>query len=383
MRVAWLTPYLPFPENTGGRIRVAQLSRALASQAELSLFSSLSSHDLRDDTHPPRFEPWQEIFTAPFVEATSPFGLKPLPARRMPPKLTSLLVDAHERRPFDAVVVEHCYAMAALPPALGKAAVVLDEHNIESDYFRGSARRLLPLWSWRRFERAAWRRADRVVTVCESDAEVVRRSAAGKGDCVSNGTAVDAFRFIRPSERKGSSILYVGMMDYPPNVQAARMLALEVLPLVRREVPDATLTLCGRSAKAAVQSLASESVRVTGTVPEVFSVFDEHAAYALPLRHGAGSSLKVLEPLAAGLPLVTSGFGVRGYEIPEDCYTVADDPQSFAQKLVGVLKGRADLDDMAERGRQAAQRYSWAGVGSKFAGIVSEAIERARQAHAA
>lgn len=173
------------------------------------------------------------------------------------------------------------------------------------------------------------------------------------------------------------------MMDYPPNIQAARTLALEVLPLVQKRVPEATLTLCGRSAKGEVRALASSSVSVTGTVPEVFSLFDRHAAYAMPLQQGAGSSLKVLEPLAAGLPLVASPFGVRGYDLDEGCYLKADEPADFARALVQVLTERRELDAMAKRGHEAAQRYSWAGLGAKLADIVEQAVNTRRGKHAA
>lgn len=377
MRVAWLTPYLPFPENTGGRIRIARLAQGLQGRAELSLFSCLSQHDPQASVPSGAFDPWQRVHTQGRVESLGLLSVKPDPARRMPSELSQALCDADAQAPFDAVVVEHCYAMAALPP-LRRAVVVLDEHNIESDYYRRAARlaphKLLEYWSWRRYERAAWRRADQVVTVSERDASVVQQAIPGKGVDVSNGTRFDAFKFIKPSERRGAAILYVGMMDYAPNIHAARMLALEVLPLVRKSVPEATLTLCGRGAGKEVRALASEGVHVTGTLPQVFSLFDRHAAYALPLQHGAGSSLKVLEPLAAGLPLVASAFGVRGYQLNDREYLAADDPVSFARALVEVLQNRERLDSMAERGRKAAERYSWDALGARFAGIVERAV---------
>src|SRR5689334_5907818 len=108
MRVAWLTPYLPFPENTGGRIRVARLAQGLAERAELSLFSCLSQHDSPGSVPPVAdFAPWSHVFTAGRVESLTPFSLKPDPARRLPRELSRALAEADARAPFDAVVVEH------------------------------------------------------------------------------------------------------------------------------------------------------------------------------------------------------------------------------------------------------------------------------------
>jgi polysaccharide biosynthesis protein PslH len=387
MRVAWLTPYLPAPENTGGRIRIARLAQGLAVHAELSLFSCLSQHDGPGSLPSVRnFAPWSHVHTAPRVESLRWLSARPAPARRMPSALGSALADADAKAPFDAVVVEHCYAMEVLP-RLQRAVVVLDEHNIESDYYRGGPGRArgkpLQYWSWRRYERAAWQRADQVVAVSEQDAMTVGLVSPGKGVDVANGTRIDAFHFIPPSQRQGSAILYVGMMDYAPNIEAARILALEVLPLVREVVPDATLTLCGRGARDKVRALASETVHVTGTLPEVFSLFDRHAAYAMPLQQGAGSSLKVLEPLAAGLPLVASAFGVRGYHLDNDEYLRADNAADFAHALIRVLTARAGLDAMAERGRKAAQRYSWEALGARFADVVQRTVKAGQGRHVA
>lgn len=386
MRVAWLTPYLPSPENTGGRIRIARLAMGVATRAKVSLFACISQHDAGTPVPAtPDFAPWSEVFTAPRVESLPLFRFKPNPALRMPAQLTAALAAADAREPFDAVVVEHCYAIAALP-RLKRAVVLLDEHNVESDYYRRAAakapHKLLEYWSWRRYERAAWRRADKVVTVTPRDAQVVNAYVPGKGVDVSNGTRIESFRYIPPSRRPGAGILYVGMMDYPPNIEAAKTLALEVLPLVQKSVPEATLTLCGRGAGAAVRALASSSVRITGTVPEVFGLFDQHAAYAMPLQHGAGSSLKVLEPFAAGMPLVASSFGVRGYALSGDEYVPADGTESFANALVRVLTQRHLLDGMAEKARKIAEQYSWSALGQRFADTVSGLVQARGSAHA-
>lgn len=381
MRIAWLTPYLPLEENTGGRIRIARLANGFEPEDELVLYSRIAVHDSPLDDAAVPSGPWSLIRTAPSNPPSSSLSSRPSPARAMPQRLSQRMAEDDARAPFDAVVVEHCYAIEALP-RLAHAAVVVDEHNIESDYYR----RLLannPLkWfeysTWRRYERSVWQRADEVVTVSSRDAEVVRAAEPGKGVVATNGTRIEAFRYIPPSARSGSAILYVGMLDYPPNRAAALTLAREILPKLRERVPDATLTLVGRNAGAEIRALASDYVRVTGTVPEVFQFFDRHAAYAMPLFHGAGSSLKVLEPFAAGLPLVASEFGVRGYGLDGSEYVRADDVAGFVSGLTRALTHRAELDAMAERAKAVAARHAWSAIGRQFADIVRHAVQARR-----
>jgi glycosyltransferase involved in cell wall biosynthesis len=201
---------------------------------------------------------------------------------------------------------------------------------------------------------------------------------------VPNGTSIDQLRFIPPSQRRGNKILFVGMMAYPPNVQAVTMLARQVLPALRRRVPDATLTIAGRAAGAEVRALASDHVRVLGTLPDVFALFDEHVAYAAPLSLGGGSSLKVLEPLAAGVPLVASAFAVRGHSLGDRDYLRAETPGELVAALERVLTRRAELDEMAARGRAVAERHAWPASAASFARIVREVVAaRARRAAAA
>ncbi len=381
MRIAWLTPYLPLEENTGGRIRIARLANGFEPDDELVLYSRIAVHDSPHDDTAVSSSPWKAIRTAASNPKSSSLSSRPSPARAMPKRLAERIVEDNVRAPFDAVVVEHCYAIEALPH-LPNAAVIVDEHNIESDYYRRlllkNPFKLLEYSTWRRYERSVWRRADEVVTVSARDAEVVRAVEPQKGVVATNGTRVEEFRYIPPSARTGSAILYVGMMDYPPNRAAAIALARDVLPKLRQHVPDATLTLVGRNAGAEVRALASEHVQVTGAVPEVFPFFDRHAAYAMPLFQGAGSSLKVLEPFAAGLPLVASEFGVRGYGLDGSEYIRADDSAGFVSGLMRAITQRAELDAMAERARAVAARHAWSVIGRQFAEIVRRAVQARR-----
>jgi glycosyltransferase involved in cell wall biosynthesis len=393
MRVAWITPYLPAPENTGGRIRMAALARGLAAH-ELCLFSCISSHDVEEERRRQGpFGPWMAVTTAPQRKARElPWSILPAPIRAMNERIAAIVEQQHARRAFDAVVFEHSYAAAAWPRLL-RAAFVLDEHNIESSYAAPtrSAGRLTQLRAGirhaaaRSFEHGVWRRATRVVTVNRADAARVGAIRPEGAEVVPNGIALDAYRFVPPSARRGHGILFVGMMSYAPNVRAAVQLAHEVLPRLLASVPDATLTLAGRDPSPEVRALANARVRVTGTLPSVAPLFDvakgsasavpfEHAAYAMPVASGAGSSLKVLEPLAAGIPVIAPAFAVRGFDLePETHYLRAETTDELVAALRRALLAPGELDTMAQRGRVIAEQHAWSALGRRFADIVENA----------
>lgn len=380
LRIAWLSPYLPAPCNSGGRIRIAQLARSLAHH-ELSLFARLN----RDDETPGEATR-EDLASFSHVHALPPDrvrlpALTPAIPRSFPRALWQQVEAEDAQRPFDAVILEHCYAMHWYRP-LRRAAAILNEHNVESDYWLGEARTKSspPLFvdylRWRAFERRSWQRADAVTAVTVEDARNIEQV---RGQClvIGNGVALENFDFVRPAQRQGRGILFVGTMSYGPNVAAALELANEVLPLVRQRFPEARLTIAGRDPSKAVQALASEHVRVTGRVTSLRELFNQHAVYANPVSYGGGSSLKILEPLSAGLPLVAGEFAARGHGLlPDQHYLESQSAQDMARAIGRVLDAPGQHDDMAARARAFAERHSWKSLAAPFVELVERLAGR-------
>jgi glycosyltransferase involved in cell wall biosynthesis len=189
---------------------------------------------------------------------------------------------------------------------------------------------------------------------------------------VPNGSDALALSYTPPSQRQGKEVLFVGAFFWPPNARAARFLVREVLPRVRSVEPLATLTLCGKSPGVDVALLRRPGVEVTGTVPSVAPYLRRASVYALALFEGAGSSLKVLEALACGVPLVSTAVGARGYPLlPGEHYEPAEDAEGFARAILAVFANPAAFDARAQRGRAFAEAYSWGRVGADFAQAVA------------
>jgi glycosyltransferase involved in cell wall biosynthesis len=259
-------------------------------------------------------------------------------------------------------------------------AFVLDEHNIESEYLReqDAARETLArkshiqhgrLAAW---ERQVWKDAQQIVCVSDADAKLINPYATTPCEVVENGVDCAHTAFTPPSKRSSKTLLFVGSMRHPPNAQAALFLVEKVLPRVWERYPDARLVLCGHDPIREVLGLASSRVEVTGSVPSVEPYLRDAAIVLNPLERGAGTSLKVLEALAAGAPLVTTNVGVRGYpeRIRSACH-IADTPEQFSSSILNCLNTREAQDDKAKRGRLAALEFDWARLSERFESIVS------------
>jgi glycosyltransferase involved in cell wall biosynthesis len=172
-------------------------------------------------------------------------------------------------------------------------------------------------------------------------------------------------------------MVFTGVMDYRPNVDAVVWFCEEILPAIQAEIPEANLTICGSSPTAAVRRLAKKSgVRVTGQVPDTRPYLDEAELFVAPLRMARGVQNKLLEALAMGLPCVASTTAWSGTVIPEgEGIFVADRPSEFAGHVIRLLRDADQRAQMGGRARTAAEaHYRWERQMARLDRVIAEAV---------
>jgi glycosyltransferase involved in cell wall biosynthesis len=174
----------------------------------------------------------------------------------------------------------------------------------------------------------------------------------------------------------GRTVLFVGFMDYPPNADAARFLASDILPLIRREVPEARAVLVGRTSSEAVLQLHDgETIVVRGEAPDLRPYYENASVVVAPLRVGGGTRIKILEAFAWRRPVVTTRVGAEGLRIsPGNDLFVEDTPDGFAARCVALLKDPSLRVAMARRALSVAERYQWSSIRTGFARIIEQRV---------
>jgi polysaccharide biosynthesis protein PslH len=178
---------------------------------------------------------------------------------------------------------------------------------------------------------------------------------------VGNGVDLDYFRSKGIAKRPGS-IVFTGVMDYFPNIDAVVWFCDKVLPIVQQQIPEAALTICGSRPTAAVRRLAKRrGVAVTGRVPDTRPYLDGAEVFVAPMRMARGIQNKLLEALAMGLPCVASEAAAAATNVPDGLgILAADDPDEFALHVVRLLRDGAFRATMAGKARAAAElNYRW------------------------
>jgi glycosyltransferase involved in cell wall biosynthesis len=398
MRILILSPFVPYPPLDGGRIRVLELSKQLAEGHDVEILALASG---RDDIEGARFLDGDGISvqTVPHDTHRIRAGVRALrnrsslylamfSSRSFTKALTEKLA-----RSWDIVQCEYPYTaqyrdVASTSRRTRGPLWVLDAHNVEyalaqslldldrkPSLYRAYARRELELR--RREELAICRRMNHLLTVSETDRRLLASAAPDVPTTViPNGVDPDRFRSrVDPASRTRQGAVFVGKMDYRPNVDAMGWFVGSILPVIKRAVPEFTFTIVGRSPTSTVRRLTAHAgVRVVGDVEDVRPFLDGASAAVIPLRAGTGTRLKLLEALAMECPVVTTTVGCTGIALEHGrSALVADTEEAFASAVLQLLGNPGDRTRLAQEGRNLVEsRYRWKSIGARLNALYAE-----------
>lgn len=222
-------------------------------------------------------------------------------------------------------------------------------------------------WFAQRFESWMFTPYQRIVVVSEPDRqELLSLNPGGPVEVIPNGIDLHHFRLPRV-QRRAKALLFVGNYEYAPNMDAALLLAREILPQVRQQMPDVRLWLVGHAPPPELQALAGEHIKVTGRVPDVRPYLARAGVFVCPLRLGAGIKNKVLEALAMGLPVVATPLSVDGIHVQHGRDVLIADTAGFAAAVIGLLNNTDLQAHLAQQGRVLIEReYGWSQVTERY-----------------
>ncbi len=171
-------------------------------------------------------------------------------------------------------------------------------------------------------------------------------------------------------------ILFVGGFEHTPNIDGARMLVSEVMPLVWREIPDVPVKIVGADPPESVRSLASPRVEIAGWVPDLDPALDSARVMLAPLTYGAGLKGKVTQALACGLPVVTTPIGAEGLDaVDGEHLMIAETAEELAARTLTVLRENELWSRLSRSGQSlAAERYSSEGMSAVLRALLDDVL---------
>ena len=376
MRVLFLCHRLPFPPKRGGKIRPFNMIRRLSQRHEVTVCTvARSEAELREGLPLRAHCADLHVATIGPVRGWSRFALHGLggyPATFgyfWAPELQRTVDRLLAERRFDAILV-HCSSMGPYVADYDGCRKIMDYGDADSEKWIEYARRAAAPVSWgfaleaakvRRYERWLGERFDACSVISPRERDVLSGYVRRPIEVIPNGVDLEYFAS-RGGTRRPHRLIFTGNMSYRPNVDAVRHLCAEILPRVRRDVPDVELYIVGMDPAPAVRRLADEArVVVTGRVDDVRPYFEEAAVAVAPLRVARGLQNKVLEAMAMGVPVVASPAAHQGISaVAGRDLLVGADPAGFAQGVVTLLRDPGGRERMARAGRAAVEEnHCW------------------------
>jgi polysaccharide biosynthesis protein PslH len=411
MNVLWLAHAIPYPPKAGFLTRSYYLLRELARRQSVDLIAFVQ-------------EPWVRT-----LFPTLPEGLEQsrralgdfcrsvtfLPIDRLRPRwgkqstalqalltgstyTTSWLVSAPARAAIAGQLAAHSYDLVhfdtiGLAPYLtlaGRLPAILTHHNIESHmmrrradstrnviarrYFRHEGRKLQAIERRIALEFAAH------ITCSDLDRERLRAIAPDANIVViPNGVDCEFFSSAAVATRP-NSIVFVGSMNWYPNVTAMLFLLREIWPALKKRVSGATMDIVGSSPPDGLLKLARSlpDVTVHGYLPDVRPLIDSAAVYVCPIRDGGGTKLKILDAFAMKKCVVAHPIACEGINVTAGRDVIlADTPQEFVTEISRLLADEPRRSALGAAARQLAEsQYSFRRIGEQFNSTVADVVER-------
>lgn len=382
MKILLLTQVVPYPPDSGPKIKTHNVLRYLAQRHEVHLVSFVRNAGEEASASALRRH-CASVTTVPLRRSKARDALYLLRSLGSPLPFLTLRDDSSafreavsrllEKHRFDAVHADQL-SMAQFAVELPVPLRVLDEHNAVWTIVRRSARselsgpkRLVAEVEWRklrRYEGQVCRAFDRVTVVSEDDRRALADAAGGKLAATVIPIAVDTREeSVLPRSADARHVVSVATMFYPPNVEGVHWFATEVFPLVRRQAPGTSFYLVGSRPPAKIRDLArpESGVEVTGYVADLDPILRKSAVMVVPVKSGSGMRVKILEAFARGIPIVSTTIGVEGIEARAgEHLLVADSPAELARSVLRVLGDQELAGRLAAAGRALVEaRYDW------------------------
>jgi sugar transferase (PEP-CTERM/EpsH1 system associated) len=403
MRILYFSPRRCWPRDTGAKLRDYYLASQLAARCAVTY---LGLRDPSEASSEP--SPTESGFAAYHTAAReSSYTISKLVRGLIGPTPLSVLnySSAHvscilseilQAGSFDAVQIEGVHLSAYLPvirSAASRPVILSDWHNIESEilhrYSRVHPNPMRRAYAWRtanlleRAETQLLAACDVHTVTSEREREWLEaRDSAAEIRVIPNGVDVQYYASSELDQNAPRTrLVFAGSMDYSANVDAVVWFVNSIWPELRDQHPALSFAIVGRDPAPEVRALATDRVNVTGTVPDVRPYYSGALAAVVPLRIGSGTRLKILEAMAAGIPVISTKLGAEGLDLQDGTHLLLADS---ADEMIAAIDRLASSPELwlrlSRSGREMVSRsYDWGILGEDLYRIHCAAIERVRQ----
>lgn len=400
MRILFLTPYLPYPLNNGGLIRVHHLLVNLGEKHDVTAIcmepdndaqakgiSVIEGHGVTVKTVPVANNQKKELkrlYQLLSLVSSKPYQYKQYHSNAMQNAISEHLGSNN----YDLLMVEFSqmgyYDLDTNIPSF------VDQHNVEYEIMhrtfeteKSPLRRLLAYSEWKKYYKHEIENCEKFIgclTTSQRDAEILQqRSPNMECHVIPNGVDSEFFKSSH-TEIDPNMVLFTGTISYYPNTEGIVWFYKNVWPLIVEKKPNATFCIAGKSPPPEVQAIAESdpAVTATGMVDDMRDYYNKAAVVVVPLRVGGGTRLKILEGMSMSKAIVSTSIGAEGINHTNgQDILLKDTPEEFSNAVLEVMADSTLRETLENGGRKLVEsQYDWRAVTDKLSSVFEQAVKK-------
>ncbi len=394
MKILVVSSFLPYPLFSGGHIRLFNIIKLLSKNHEITLVCEKRAHQTEDDIAfvkkycnkvitVDRKKQWGINVIAKTGFSFYPFLLVGHTQDPMQQAIVRLL----QKESFDLIHVETFYVMQNLPKV--SLPTVLVEHNIEYLVYKRLLTQLplflrplffIDIRKLEYWEKFFWKKATKLVAVSDEEKAIMKRKDV---EIVPNGVDTEKFSskgrsaFGQKIQKKEIKILFIGDFKWIQNKDAVGWILKEIWPQLSSKL-DLRLWIVGRKIPSEIRKLTNdENVIFDENAPtETEKIFEQVDILLAPIRVGGGTSYKILEAMASGVPVITTKLGIEGIDAKNNKEVlIADRTEEMVDAIISLIENHEQYHNIAQNARKLIEKkYDWKEIVKKLEEVYISAV---------
>lgn len=398
MKILMLVPFLPNTQTSGGQTRWYNLVKLLSKKHEITLFSLIKDESERRFIRKlSKYCRKVEVFGRPkspwtlrnlFLSIFSPFPL--LLIRNFSFKERAAVAKELKNGNYDLIHAEAFYVMPHIPdtnvPSIQVEQTIwhkVYEHHVKTEvnpvlrpFF------MIDVYKLKFWEIYYWKKATRLFTVSPEDKILMEKLIPGeKVNVIPNGVDTSFFSAKKVKKLTPQRVMYgVTNFEWLQNREAAESLINDVWPKIYEKFKNAKLWIVGRLIPNEMVKIANnrEDIEITESIPEARDAYLSASIMVAPIKGSGGTRLKILEAMAAGLPVVSTNIGVAGLNLENGKHAlISDTSEELANEAVKLLKNAKLRKKIGLAGQKfVRENFDWKAIVDMHEPIYEEVTRR-------
>lgn len=230
--------------------------------------------------------------------------------------------------------------------------------------FRSEWKRLM------RYENLVFDYFEKHTIISEQDKNLIAHAQKSKIDIIPNGVGEHFFNY-SPNKEPNFELVFVGNLNYPPNIAAVHFIAKDILPLSVKNGHNWKILIAGANPSEEILQLTSNNIEISGWVDDIRTNYAAGKIFIAPMFIGTGLQNKLLEAMAMGLPCITTSLAKNALENNDNQIIEANNSAEFVVHIEELLHQSSFYTEISKKNKEYVhQHFNWKTINTQLSELM-------------